>query len=510
MNTKRLRQQCACARDRVAEFFCKTDNEFICGGCYIQKHNSCQVHYIQQLSSDINEECDKCMEEALNQLIRRKTCRDQVLQEIQKIRRDINTYLDVKEREVVTMAKAMFEDDKVILEKITNTCEVIKSEAGQLWDASERMQNGDGARRPSLAEQVQERISGFHDQLNACKVQCKQFSSSQQPYTFIPEPKWRALTTSATELGVLEKYRVCFSNMRLAGLPGFSVTSNLDTDVPWISGMALVDKTKLLLVDTTNKVLKSVNTAGCITDGQLKLNSRPWGIATLGKNVAAITFPDHEEIQVIACTNSLLVTKKFRVRGKCFGIGYFKEKFVVSFSDPCKAEIINRNGEVLRTLTVDARGKDLFKSPEYVSITCHDGKTVILISDWKNSSITKLSEDGVVLSIVKDKISAPGGIAVSSFGEMFVSNHSKHCVHLVATDGKKVSKVLKKSNGLNTPYPVCFSAADSKLYVACCGKTTLNVFQLELSLNGSRNSASSSSSGSGPGNFSSQAGLGRL
>ena len=98
-----------------------------------------------------------------------------------------------------------------------------------------------------------------------------------------------------------------------------------------------------------------------------------------------------------------------------------------------------------------------------------------------------------VLPTYKEKGLVPGGIVVSSYGETLTCNREKNRLHLIDTDGKKGWKRLKKTDGLNMPYAICYSHSDNRLFVASCLQDTVAVYQLVLPTNPSCNNSIASS-----------------
>ena len=454
----------------------------------MQNHRNCLAEFIPELLETLKTESGQCLSDIRSGLLSRQASFNNTISEIRKLRIDIVKYLDHKESELVTLAQKIFsEDEKAIKQSITH-CEAVESEINQLTANEETPKTG----RNEMF--VKSRIMSLQDQIEKCSTQCNKFFYNPTPYTFIQDQVWRSLITSRTCLGVIESDRVKFSDTEILKVQNFNVKTMQDKSACWISGITLLENNLLLFVDSMNNAVKHINMRNYHIHNSIELVSRPWDITAVEKDTAAITLPDYEEVHTITCTeNEIDVTSKFRVQGKCYGICSIKDRLVVTFVDPPKVELMSRKGIVLKKFELDPRGKFMFRMPEYVTASQSEGASVIYVSDWRNNTLIKMLEDGTVLFTYKEKGLVPGGIVVSSYGETLTCNREKNRLHLIDTDGKKGWKRLKKTDGLNMPYAICYSHSDNRLFVASCLQDTVAVYQLVLPTNPSCNNSIASS-----------------
>lgn len=473
--------------DRNAEFYCKLHNAVVCGGCAIPSHQSCGVKFIPDLLDEFGNKCEEHFNGISATLDRRKDCIDTVLNEISELRIIINTHLDTKEREITAKAKKMFIEDKQVLKKSIATCESVKAELISL-----KKTNPTNKCKFSSSQQMQSCIAKIEERLNHLEGQHQKYSSIEKPYTFTPETTWFDAINSDVGLGIFEGDNMRFSDASITMLQKFSANTKEDKTTCWISGITTL-RNKLLLADSNNNAVKCVNSSNFTIEDRLPLVSRPWDIAALDNDTAAVTFPDFAEVQIIALiSNRLHVKEKFTVEGKCHGIGSVKDKLVISFIDPSKVELTTRTGVVLKTYSTDHRGKALFRLPEYVTLSHSEGRQAIYVSDWRNSAVTKLYEDGTVVFCYKEKGFVPSGLTVSSYGEILVCNREKHRLHLIDPEGKKGFKKLRKNGQLNIPFPICFCPISRRLYVSSCVQNTVIVYQMEIQASSCNSSVASS------------------
>jgi sugar lactone lactonase YvrE len=119
--------------------------------------------------------------------------------------------------------------------------------------------------------------------------------------------------------------------------------------------------------------------------------------------------------------------------------------------------IINREGERLKTIKV-GRGK-------MYSLYCGKDKT-LYCCDTHNHTLYGITQDGTILfSFSSGDFRRPIGVAATANGNLYVNAYESNNVHCFTPDGKHKGIVLKKEDGLNTPYTIAFSKKSSKLFI---------------------------------------------
>jgi sugar lactone lactonase YvrE len=99
------------------------------------------------------------------------------------------------------------------------------------------------------------------------------------------------------------------------------------------------------------------------------------------------------------------------------------------------------------------------------SLYCGKDKT-FYCSDTDNHTLYGIKQDGtIVFSFTSDNFRRPIGVAAAANGNVYVTAYESNNVHCFTPDGKHKGIMLKKEDGLNTPYVIAFSKKSSKLFI---------------------------------------------
>jgi DNA-binding beta-propeller fold protein YncE len=185
------------------------------------------------------------------------------------------------------------------------------------------------------------------------------------------------------------------------------------------------------------------------------LEGTPWGIVVVpDKEEAIVTLPDENFIQIIN-TTTMRAEQKIIVPVECHGITLIDNDIVLGNTGVIY--IINREGERLNTIKVG-------KGSMY-SLYCGKDKTLYCY-DTDNDKFYGIKQDGTILfSFSSGDCRGPIGVAAAANGNLYVTAWETDNVHCFTPDGKHKGIILKKENGLNTPYVIAFSKTSSKVFM---------------------------------------------
>ena len=198
----------------------------------------------------------------------------------------------------------------------------------------------------------------------------------------------------------------------------------------------------------------------------ISLEGKPWGIVVVpDKEEAIVTLPMYRFIQIIN-TSTMRAEQKIMVPVGCIGITLIDNDIVLGNSGVIY--IINREGQRLNTIKV---GKGMM-----YSLYCGKDKT-LYCCDRDNNTLYGIQKDGTILfSFSSGDFRGPIGVAAAANGNLYVAAHESHNVHCFTPDGKHKGIMLKKEDGLNTPYGIAFSKKSSKLFIVNFMETSLLMF----------------------------------
>jgi len=90
--------------------------------------------------------------------------------------------------------------------------------------------------------------------------------------------------------------------------------------------------------------------------------------------------------------------------------------------------VMDIEGNLIRCFGTKGKGDSQFKIPKGVDV---DGEGRIVVCDKGNGRVSVFEKDGTFLfSFGKDYMEKPWGIAVDSFGSIFVSDYDQKSVQL--------------------------------------------------------------------------------
>ncbi|XP_045190079.2 uncharacterized protein LOC123547219 [Mercenaria mercenaria] len=265
-----------------------------------------------------------------------------------------------------------------------------------------------------------------------------------------------------------------YENITATQSSKINIKTEQDSKDCYIRGMTIISKDRLAIADNGNSSIKIVDTKQSRILSDMKLNSPPWDVVLLPADELAVTIPWNYMIQVLSISDQLSTKRQIKVKGNCYGLSYFNQNFVVTFSFPAKVEILTVQGDILMTLMNDQS----FQLLNHVAVD--DSKNLIYVSDsyYSSNRIACLSLNGEVTGIYEDsKLYSPRGLAVLEDGSLLVaSESSKIC--LVSSDFI-TSRFLQKTVGLNRPESVALDREQKKLYVSSWNNNFLLICKLK-------------------------------
>ena len=211
-----------------------------------------------------------------------------------------------------------------------------------------------------------------------------------------------------------------FKKVKLTKQSDIYVKSPSDTHGCKVTDLAVLPGDLLLLADDHNQSMKLVNpVSGQLLD-QLQLSDSPHGLCLLPGDRAAVTIPGESTIQTISVTNKKLALHEvINVKGRCFGVDFVNDYFVVGFSYPAQVAMVDRHGTICKSITTGF--KEPFKYPNSICVTNEHTGNVIYVSDHGTRTITRLSEDLQVLqSFTSPAFEEPRGLAPVGGGQLLV------------------------------------------------------------------------------------------
>ena len=209
-------------------------------------------------------------------------------------------------------------------------------------------------------------------------------------------------------------------SVALTQLKGHKVRSyNVDRVECYITGMAITNDGRRLLVDGRNKKVKLFSQDMKLLSS-LSLSDPPRDIAVISDKEAVVTTVNGSLVLLNISARQLSIKTTTRVPYDVKGISEYGEKLAVtSYSpNPPSVKLIDKTGRVYWSVSSDGQGQSLFSNPEFV--TSDIERSTVTVSDFENDTLTVLNGDtgDVIKRSVKDK--SPRGVTTGPSGNIYV------------------------------------------------------------------------------------------
>ena len=169
--------------------------------------------------------------------------------------------------------------------------------------------------------------------------------------------------------------------------------------------------------DEKNNSVKLVDMKQKKVVSQIRLSTRPWDITKVQSDQLAVTLPSSEKIQFLSVTGtSLSLGREMQVSGECRGIASNQnDRLFVSFTDPVQVQILNMSGSVLKTISNQSVGEELFGRPYHLTLSVDN--SLLYVTDSGTSTVCCLEMSGKVKG--KYKYTGDlGGVTVAEDGSV--------------------------------------------------------------------------------------------
>jgi len=242
-----------------------------------------------------------------------------------------------------------------------------------------------------------------------------------------------------------------------------------------ISDITVVSDTRLLAaVGGSRVMLVDSQTGGTVA--QVTPQANPYRVCMWDNNTAVVTL-DRQKVQFININgDSLKMGRSLSVNRNVYGVGRSGDRLVVSYGSPPGLEVLSMDGRVMHTFSNKAAGRDVFKSPSFIT-TSTDG--MVYVSDGGNSTITQLDMNLRVTKTFSDPmLQAPRGIISVSADQVLVCSYDNHRILLLCHSTSLITSILEEQDGIEKPFALTYSPSQRKLYVVPYGGAkTIQVFQ---------------------------------
>lgn len=414
-------------------------------------------------------------------LVNWKGKKNDIKKDIMLFRKELNTYLDKMEHN-------MLKDLATLQEKQTVA---VNEEIVSLTAALERLSLE--LEMLEHAKQFDRKETMFASEMKVLKSLKEYETLAGDMHTYGTKPvlsfkknkKITDILRSVDTLGCLKinmEVDPCSEKRKLKEL-GIRSSSQVDIPLPsdgnslWISGCCFILSGDVVICDFLNKRLTLLDQNVALKD-KLDLTSGPYSVSAADNNNVIITLPLKQQIQYVQIFPTMKAGRVIEVDKTCYGIYVFGGKLYTSLEKDNKGEvcILDLNGNLEKKIDVSQDGTSLFQLPYCITIS----ETGDEIFDGKTDIVTCMSADGHVIYQCKDdEIKGPRGIYVDAWNNVYVCGKETNNIAVITADGRFCRYLVSASEGLQKPCSVAFRGTDKILVVGCCRETNLFCFKLE-------------------------------
>ena len=240
---------------------------------------------------------------------------------------------------------------------------------------------------------------------------------------------------------------VALTQLKGRKLRSYNVKLSDDRKECWITGMAITNDGRRLLVDSNNKKVK-------LFSGDMKLLSSlslsdPRGIAVISDKEAVVTTDYKSLVLLNISARHLSINTTTRVPYDVAGISRYGGKLAVTsyYPKPASVKLIDKTGRVYWSVSSDDQGQSLFSFPQYV--TSDIERSTVTVTDLDSKTLTVLNGDtGAIIKrrSVKDK--SPVGVTTGPSGNIYVCYYDKREVAELRGDLAEERILLSQQDGL--------------------------------------------------------------
>ena len=277
------------------------------------------------------------------------------------------------------------------------------------------------------------------------------------------------------------------SQTKVQKLDSFNVKLDDDRSNCSITGMAITNDDRRLLVDQQNNKIKMFS-RDMKSLCSLSLSTAPCAIAVTGDREAVVSC-DESKLLILDISNRKMSIKgTVKLPFTVATIAPYQDKLLVTTPLPTATSfpsvaLIDVIGRVYWSTHTDQQGRQLFSWPWYV--TCYDdgGSAAVIVSDKGNSTLTVLNADtGDVITRRQVKGKRPRGVTTDTAGNIYVCYNETDEVAVLTKDLSQEKVLLSKKDGLSgRPKAIAYNAVDHQLlvsYHSFDSRNTIDCFKL--------------------------------
>ena len=239
---------------------------------------------------------------------------------------------------------------------------------------------------------------------------------------------------------------VALTQLKGRKLGRYNIKLSDDREECWITGMAITNDSRRLLVDRNNYKVKLFSQDMKLLSS-LSLSDPPRDIAVISDK-EAVVIKDNTSLVLLGISGGKMsINDTTRVPCEVGAISQYGEKLAVTSYSPPSVKLIDKTGRVYWSMFTDDQGQSLNSTSPYV--TSDIDRNTVTVTDCGNNTLTVLNGDtGDVIKRRSVEYKWPRGATTGPSGNIYVCYYNTHEVAEVTGDLSEERILLSKQDGL--------------------------------------------------------------
>ncbi|KAL3864695.1 hypothetical protein ACJMK2_006355 [Sinanodonta woodiana] len=469
---------CSAHLEEEIQFFCKDHNGLFCSSCAFLNHRTCQQVFDLKLNFkevlemfkpskiidkliDLEAKLRETTEEKGNCIEKLKHQADHLIVEIQDLRQKVNALFDKIQDEVKEQGNRIYKEMSMKLLDEKQQCQSLMAALKNSHSLVETVTKfGSRPQVVSTLLKVEEQLEYYVKTVCHFKEDHKQADMKLELDSRLKQLgdlKWKDLVdVKCTDKKYINlEMNVCEKKIKLAD-------SDLHCCGEHASFAAYMSKNRVVLVDWDAKTCRLYGTAFdriC----EYPMLSSPSAVCKVGAEEFAIALPLERKIQYFISNNSIKPTKFFRTRLACCGLAplenrdlavtYLSNRFLY-------VAILSESGFEKKCIQLDECKRTKYKA----SIAIDPTQTRAYVTCNDTNTLYALELEGRKCFLYQNPtLRDPDGIAVDTFGNVFVVGSQSHNIHQLSPEGNLLRIITDNISPF--PHDICFNESGDQFLV---------------------------------------------
>ncbi|KAL4232253.1 hypothetical protein ACF0H5_009827 [Mactra antiquata] len=494
--------ECPAHEGESIKYVCRScDNALLCQVCLTLKHSKCiDREFINTVVNDPSFEFIEkwhVFEDDLNNIEQRirshkskvktntkliASTKNKALADLMNHRITLSRLFDKLGRQVENELKSIENGDYEKMDIIKGEVTELERDFNNLVaDFELRKEEGKRSKLYTKMVMSQEDIDKFKNKLAELEG-----NNYVKNYRYQPTDIMNKLTEDDVKIGTASA--IDFeSTDKLHEVSNIPVAHDKDNNKCKITGLALLSENNLVAVDSNNSSIKIIDIVEERVSDVYHLKSQPLDVIVIANDPKSddiqllVTFPLDCKIMSFSIEVDNDVLKEvntIHTKGNCRGVVCFEGNLVVTFPLQGKIEVLSFTGDVLKRITNDTIGHNVF-IPQFVAMDMSGGR--FYVSDRHTHGVLVIDDEGVVQEIYTSvDMLEPRGLGINEDGTLYVCSLSGHQIHHISENAQYLSNHCLKDDEQLTPFPHCLVRCNTRnvLYVGQLSYDCVKAYKL--------------------------------